>query len=322
MDYFTLEKSQLKLSKVVAGGWQAGKSDWVGIDDKESISAFQAAYEAGINTFDTAADYGEGHGERVLGQAIKSFRQQIYLSSKVWPNEITQDKLSLACERSLKNLQTDYLDIYFVHWPSGSWGTKPVALAETMEALQSLKKAGKIRAIGVSNFSPRQLQEALDLGPVEIVQECYSLLYRNYENTLKEIVQQYQLGMMAYSPLAQGLLAGKSPDTALAAGDNRQDNYLYSSEFRALVKKTLARLRELADQEGVSLNQLALGYIGVQEEQMAVVGARNAAQATQNAQAGTLRPSEALLGQVEEASQALFGKTRNLRCLWNWSVEA
>ena len=160
MRTLTLRHSGLTLSRIIAGGWQAGRDLWVGIEDAESIAALQAAFDAGITTFDTAEDYGNGHSERILGQALGSVRDQIVIATKVSWDHLRRAQIVEACERSLRNLGTDRIDLYQVHWPAGTFDSELVPLEETMDALVTLKRQGKIRAIGVSNFSPEQLRHA------------------------------------------------------------------------------------------------------------------------------------------------------------------
>ncbi|MGD9300331.1 MAG: aldo/keto reductase [Desulfobacterales bacterium] len=160
MQLRSLGKSDLKISPILMGTWQAGKEMWVGIDDTQTTRAIRAAFEADINTFDTAEAYGEGHSERVLGAAVSDFRDRVILATKVFPNHLGSEQVIEACHRSLKNLNTDMIDLYQIHWPAGSFRTRPVPMGETMSALNQLKEEGKIRAIGVSNFSGSQIEEA------------------------------------------------------------------------------------------------------------------------------------------------------------------
>ena len=158
MESVILGKTEIKLSPIIMGTWQAGKSMWVGIDDQQSKKAIQAALDTGITTFDTAEVYGNGHSERILGQALKNDRQRVVYATKVFSNHLEYGKVIQACERSLQNLGTDYIDLYQIHWPPGSFGHKAVPLEEPLRAMSDLKAQGKIRAIGVSNFSKAQLE--------------------------------------------------------------------------------------------------------------------------------------------------------------------
>ena len=154
--------------------------------------------------FDTAEVYGNGHSEKVLGKAIGNHRDQVTILSKVFANHLKSDQVIAACDRSLKNLGTDYLDLYQIHWPSGTFGSKPVPPEETMQALTDLKNQGKIRAIGVSNFSIDQLKEICAIGPIESLQPPYSLLWRHVETDTLAWCLENRVTILAYSPHGPG----------------------------------------------------------------------------------------------------------------------
>jgi aryl-alcohol dehydrogenase-like predicted oxidoreductase len=251
------------------GTWQAGKKMWAGIEDEESIKAIRAAFEAGITTIDTAEIYGEGHSELIVAQALSDVRERVIYATKVFANHLKYEEVIAACYRSLKNLQTDYIDLYQIHWPSGSWNTEIVPISETMAALNYLKAEGKIRAIGVSNFSRSQLEEAGQYGRIESIQPPYSIL--------------------AYSPLAQGLLTGKFRNGyQLEAEDHRIKNKLFHGENFQRVQAALNQLEPIANRYHCSLAQLSLAWLIKQPQTNAIAGVRNAAQAVNNAQAMTI----------------------------------
>ena len=204
-----LNDTQIKISPIVMGTWQAGKAMWTGIDDNETRRAIRASYDAGINTFDTAEVYGNGHSERIVGQALKDVRSKVVLATKVFSNHLKYDQVVEACERSLKNLDTDYIDLYQIHWPPGSFGHVRIPLAETMKALSDLKDQGKIRAIGVSNFDRSQMHEAAQHGRLVSLQPPYSLFWRMVEKEAAPYCRENNMAILAYSPMAQGLLTGK-----------------------------------------------------------------------------------------------------------------
>lgn len=121
-----LGTSEIKITPIIMGTWQAGKRMWVGIEDTETVKAMRGAFEAGITTFDTAEVYGEGHSEQIIAQALSDVRSQVVYASKVSANHLKSNLVIEACDRSLKNLNTDYIDLYQIHWPSGS---KPLPLS-------------------------------------------------------------------------------------------------------------------------------------------------------------------------------------------------
>jgi myo-inositol catabolism protein IolS len=303
MQYRELGNSGITISAIIMGTWQAGKKMWAGIDDTQTTAAIRAAFDLGITTFDTAEEYGNGHSERILGNALKDMRDRIVIASKVYPNHLEPTALVEACHRSLKNLSTDYIDLYQIHWPSGSWGTNVVPIQKSMEALMRLQEQGKIRAVGVSNFSARQVQETLACGPVASVQPPYSLFWRQAEKELIPFCRARGITILAYSALAQGILTGKfGPDHVFAKGDHRRRNRLFAPENRENVKQALGLMIPMAESKNVSPARLALSWVIHQEGVCAVAGARNAAQVSDNARAADLVLSENDLQELDRLS--------------------
>ena len=173
--------------------------------DREAVEAIRYAIELGMTHIDTAEMYGGGHAEELVGEAIKAFkRDEVFIASKVWPTNLRYDDLLKACERSLRRLQTSYIDIYYIHWPSDV-----IPLSESMRAMERLYKDGKIRYIGLSNFSPIQIEEArsyLSTTDVVAIQAEYSLYNRKIEADLIPYCFRSGMTVVAYSPLARGAL--------------------------------------------------------------------------------------------------------------------
>ncbi len=319
MQYRPLGHSKIDISAIVFGGWQAGKDQWHGISDDETIAAHRAALDAGITTFDTAEMYGGGHSERILAQALAGRRDEIVLATKVAPHHLKRDALMEACERSLKNLNTDRIDLYQIHWPSGMFGSDIVPLEETMGALMELKQQGKIRAIGVSNFSRAQLEEAAQFGRIDSLQPPYSLFWRQVEQDAGPYCLQHKITLLAYSPLAQGLLTGKfGRGHVFPDDDNRAKNKLFQGETYERSQNALDKLRPLADKYGVTLGQLALGWLIAQPQTAAIAGARNAEQAAQNAEAGDVEIDEDDLDAIDEIGRAVTDRLDTNPIMWTW----
>ena len=314
-----LGKTDIQLSAIIMGTWQTGKSMWAGIDDAQSEKAIQAAMDAGITAFDTAEVYGNGHSERLLGKAIGNRRDEVTLLSKVFSNHLAYNQVINACNRSLKNLGTDYLDLYQIHWPPGSFGAKPVPMEETMKALMKLKEQGKIRAIGVSNFPFEQLKEICALGPVESLQPPYSLFWRHVETDTLAWCQANGVTVLAYSPMAQGLLTGKfGPDHRFEKGDHRSTNRLFQSDIYPQAQKALAALRPMAEEKGITLAQLALAWIIAKPSVCAIAGARNADQSANNAKAGEVHLTEADLQAMDHISRPVNDLIDDNPVQWKW----
>lgn len=314
-----LGRSDVEMTPVIMGTWQAGKSMWAGIEDADSINAIRAAVEAGITTIDTAEEYGDGHSERIVAQAVGDARDRVVYATKVFANHLKYDQVIAACDGSLKNLNTDYIDLYQIHWPSGSWGSEVVSIEETMSALNHLKEQGKIRAIGVSNFSRAQLAEASQYGQIESIQPPYSLFWRQIETELRPYCIEQNISILAYSALAQGLLTGKfGRNHQFPDGDHRDRNKLFQPQNYQRVQDALDRLRPLAVQKGCSLAQLALAWTIAQPQTHAIAGARNAAQSTANAQATEVQLSTAELAAIDLIGRSVTDTLDDNPVLWDF----
>lgn len=319
MRTLTLGKTNIPLSIIMMGTWQAGKAMWAGIDDAESEKAIQAAMDSGITTFDTAEVYGNGHSERILGKAIGRNRDKCQILSKVFSNHLKYDQVIAACNRSLKNLGTDYLDLYQIHWPPGSFGAKPVPLEETMRAMLDLKTQGKIRAVGVSNFSLEQLDAISQIGIIDSLQSPYSLLWRHLEPAILDWCRENQVTVLAYSPMAQGILTGKfGPDPQFEKGDHRNRNRLFQPDIYSLVQTALAGIGEMALKKKVSMAQLALAWVISKPGICAIAGARSAAQSTANASAADISLCFDELELLDQITQPVINALDDNPVQWSW----
>ncbi|KAB0240478.1 aldo/keto reductase [Microcystis aeruginosa EAWAG127a] len=305
-----LGQTNIGITSLLVGTWQAGKKMWAGIEDEESIRAIPAAFEAGITTVDTAEIYGEGHSESIVAQALADVRERVIYATKVFANHLKYEEVIVACDRSLKNLQTDYIDLYQIHWPSGSWNTEIVPISETMAALNYLKAQGKIRAIGVSNFSRSQLEEAGQYGRIESIQPPYSLFWRSVEKEIMPYCIENNISILAYSPLAQGLLTGKFR--------NRIKNKLFHGENFQRVQAALTQLQPIANLYHCSLAQLSLAWLIKQPQTNAIAGVRNAAQAVNNAQAMTINLTPEDLKLIDNVGKQVTDFLDNNPVLWNF----
>ena len=319
MEMRALGNTEIAISPILMGTWQAGKAMWTDIDDNETRRAVRAAFDAGITTFDTAEVYGNGHSERIVGEALAGVRDKTVIATKVFSNHLKSNQVKIACHRSLKNLQTDYIDLYQIHWPPGSFGHAQVPMEETMAALQELKDQGKIRAIGVSNFNRQQMEEIIQYGDIVSLQPPYSLFWRHADKDGGDYCRQNGLTLLAYSPMAQGLLTGKfGPGHQFAKGDHRASNRLFQPEHFARVQNALAQLKPLADAKGISLAQLALAWTIAQPNTCAIAGARNAEQAVMNAAAAQITLNAQELGRLDEISRSVTDYLDDDPVMWKW----
>ncbi|BAY38112.1 aldo/keto reductase [Nostoc sp. NIES-2111] len=315
----TLGTSDVKISPILMGTWQAGKKMWVGIEDADSIKTIRAAVEAGITTIDTAEVYGDGHSERIVAEALSDVRNQVEYATKVFANHLKYDQVIEACDRSLKNLKTDYIDLYQIHWPSGAFNSEIVPIEETMSALNHLKEQGKIRAIGVSNFSRAQLAEASQYGRIDSLQPPYSLFWRQVEKETAPYCVENHISILAYSPLAQGLLTGKFTRVQkFDPADNRAKNKLFQGENFERAQQALDKLRPIAERHNATLAQLALAWLIAQPQTNAIAGARYPEQAKDNAQAGNIQLSNEEINAIDAIGRIVTDHLDDSSVMWNW----
>ncbi|HEY9675558.1 MAG TPA: aldo/keto reductase [Waterburya sp.] len=314
-----LGRSDVKITPILMGTWQAGKNMWVGIEDAETIKAIRAAFDAGITTVDTAEVYGNGHSEEIIAQALSDVRNQVTYATKVFANHLKYDQVIEACEGSLKRLKTDYIDLYQIHWPSGTFKNEVVPIEETMSALNALKEQGKIRAIGVSNFSRTQLEEASQYGRIDSLQPPYSLFWRQVEQDAMPYCVENNISILAYSSLAQGLLTGKfGPDHQFDPGDHRVKNKLFKGETYQRVQQALNQLRPIAEGYQCTLAQLSLAWLIAQPQTNAIAGARNAKQASQNANAAQVQLTAEDLQAIDTIGRQVTDHLDNNPVMWDW----
>jgi aryl-alcohol dehydrogenase-like predicted oxidoreductase len=271
MEYRKLGSDGPELTTIGFGSWAIGGAGWAGSwgaqDDQQSIEAVHAALDNGINWFDTAAVYGLGHSEEVLGRALGARRKDVVVATKfgtVWDengnltDRSSYDSVMHECDASLGRLNTDYIDLYQMHWPDKTGAP----IEETMRALEDLKQAGKIRCAGLSNVDVPLLERALSVLHVDSVQPQYNLFHRDVENDLLPYCGEHGVGVVAYSPLASGLLGGRyTPETTFAEGDWRSRSADFTGEGLRRNVARVDRLKEIAQGEGKTVAQLAIAWV-------------------------------------------------------------
>ena len=265
MLYNKLGQTDIDVSVLALGCWPfAGGTTWGDQSDEDSIATVHAALDVGITFFDTAPGYGEGHSERVLSRGLEGSRQEVVIATKVSPQNLGAADVSKSCEQSLRDLDTDYIDLLQVHWPNHE-----VPLAETVSALERLKDEGKVRAIGVCNFGVLDLGDLLEIGHIETDQLPYSLLWRPIEYEVLPKCVENEVGVICYSPLSQGLLTG-----GYASADEYPSGLARSRHFSAERPESkhgepgcedelfaaIHRMREVADGLGQPLADVALAW--------------------------------------------------------------
>lgn len=313
-------KSGVSASAVGLGTWAIGGWMWGGTDEAASIRAIEASIEAGVSLIDTAPAYGLGRSEEIVGKAIKGKRDKVVIATKCGLNwhsgkgnhffdqdgkpvhrYLGADGIAHEIEQSLRRLGTDYIDLYITHWQDP---TTPIA--ETMAALERLKAAGKIRAIGASNVSPEDLDQYIAAGQIDAIQERYSMIDREIEDSLLPITRRHDVATLSYSSLALGLLTGAiDPARTFGGDDQRKDNPRFSAANRHKVAKLKEAIAPIAAQHQASMAQIVIAWTLAQPGiTFALCGARNAEQALDNARAGEISLGKSELAAIDAAIAA------------------
>lgn len=280
MEKREIGKSGIETSALSLGCWAIGGGEWWGDnDDNMSVETIRRAVDLGINWIDTARVYGFGHSEEVVGKALRELsRDQLILSTKCgiqWYDkggelhfvkegrEIRRDLSPAAIRRdlelSLKALGTEYIDVYYTHWQCKTYGLVPVA--ETMEELQKMKQEGKIRAIGASNVDLRILKDYAAAGQIDVIQEKLSILDRKPELELLPYCEAHGISLQTYSPIEQGLLAGKaSNDYVPEKGNVRDGKVWWRAENIRIVNEMLTGWTDLTEKYNCTLANLCVKW--------------------------------------------------------------
>lgn len=282
----------MNLPRLALGGWQLGGHGWGKTSDQDMITAVRRALQMGITFFDTAPIYGLGHSEEILGKALGALRRDVTIGTKVglvWEEagafkkstDNSPKNIIREIDMSLQRLGTDYVDLYQIHWPDS---TRPIE--DTIRVMEDLKRAGKIRAIGCCNFSVELLKEAAKYGEIESVQVPYNLIDRSYEATLFPYCLENGVKVLAYSPLARGLLTGKYESTTRFEPDDHRgrdgDQYFDGPSF-AKNLKIAERVKAVAARLNLTPAQVALRWVlGSRWAPTAIFGAKNAEQVEEN----------------------------------------
>ncbi|MBM3956867.1 MAG: aldo/keto reductase [Gemmatimonadetes bacterium] len=311
--------TNLETSVIGFGGWPMGRGQYGSIDDAEAIAAVHAARDHGITLFDTAAVYGWGYGEKLLGRALKGWRREVVVVTKGgrrWEPGVTDRRvgprsdssrefIEQGIEESLRNLQTDYIDLFLIHWPDP---TRP--FEEPMETLLRARQAGKIRHAGVSNFSVEQMRESIKTMPLTATQTGYHIFDRRYEKTILPFAKEHGMGVMAYGTLAHGLLTGTmTKDTQFSDDDWRRNRQafglpLFEGKHFERNLRVVERLKKIAADNRKTLPQLAVGWVLANPAiTVALCGARRPAEISENA-GGDWNVPRAVMQAVEDALKA------------------
>jgi len=300
LEFKEIPGTSLKVSPVAIGTWAIGGWMWGGTDEAESIATIRTAFEHGINIVDTAPVYGFGRSEEIVGKAFAGgrLRANVLIATKAglqWDGEKVSRNASRArimreVEDSLRRLQTDYIDIYQVHWPDPL-----VTVEETADAMHELFKQGKIRAIGASNFSVLQMERFRQVAPLHVLQPPYNLFERGIEADLLPYCREKKIATLGYGALCRGLLSGRMKTSTVFSGDDlrRSDPKFIEPRFAQYVA-AVQKLDRLAQQRfGKRVIHLAVRWMLDQGITTALWGARHPEQ---------LQPVDAVIGWSIDAS--------------------
>jgi hypothetical protein len=306
MRTITLGRSGLEVSRIAFGTWQLG-GEWGTTDEAQAVAAIRRAMSRGITFFDTAQAYGFGASERLLAKALRGHpRDELVIATKgglhASGSGIVRDSSAAAIragvEASLRALETDYIDLYQIHWPDPK-----VAFAETAEALASLVAEGKIHHVGVSNFTAALMESFSESLPVETLQPPYHLFHREIEKETLPYAAAHDIGVLVYGPLAHGLLSGQlRPDQIFAPGDWRASSDDFHGEIFEQNLSAVSELRRFArDELGLSLGQLAVAWtLANPAVQVAIVGTRNPAHVDEALVAAYVDLDADVMARIEE----------------------
>jgi aryl-alcohol dehydrogenase-like predicted oxidoreductase len=299
MELTRIPGTSLKVSPVAIGTWAIGGWMWGGTDEAESIATIRNAFEHGINIVDTAPVYGFGRSEEIVGKAIAEgrLRSDVLIATKAglqWDagkvsRNASRARILQEVEDSLRRLRTDYIDVYQVHWPDPL-----VTVEETAEAMLTLLEQGKIRAIGVSNFSVLQMERFRRVAPLHVLQPPYNLFERGIETDLLPYCRKNQIAMFGYGALCRGLLSGRMrPETVFDGDDLRRSDPKFLKPRFAQYLAAVARLDRLAQRFGKRVIHLAVRWMLDQGITTALWGARHP---------GQLQPVDEVTGWSLDAS--------------------
>ncbi|MFO7167140.1 MAG: aldo/keto reductase [Chloroflexota bacterium] len=311
MEKRQLGHTDMQISVIGMGAWAIGGGGWLNgwgpQDDAESIATIHRAIERGINWIDTAAVYGLGHSEEVVGRAIKGMRERPYIftkCSRVWRDPMTiesvlkADSIRRECEDSLRRLGVDAIDLYQIHWPRPDED-----IEEGWSTLVELQREGKVRWIGVSNFNVEQMRRAQAIAPIASLQPPYSLLDRGIEADVLPYCKEQGIGVIVYSPMKSGLLSGKmTRERALnfPPDDWRRRNPEFQEPRLSQNLELVERMRAVGARYGASPGEVAVAWtLGHPAVTGAIVGMRRPDQVDEIVGAARLQLSEADRAEIE-----------------------
>lgn len=308
-----LGTSDLHVTELILGTWAIGGTMWSDYDEKNAIKAIETSIDRGINCLDTAPAYGNGHAEELIAPLLSGRRDRIILATKCGLDIENRSRTTLEpgfvmhdLEQSLKRLRTDYIDLYQIHWPDPA-----TPIEKTMEVLNRAKEAGKVRYLGICNFSGAQLIDAMRYSEIVSFQPNYSLLERDIEHDQVKVCIDKNIGIISYGSLGAGMLTGKySEPPQFRKGDARNFFYKYfKKEYWSGVKPVVDKVCEIAKNRGVKPGHVAVAWILSKKGiSAAIVGARNPEQVIDNLGGSGLELTAEEISALDRVSENIYGK--------------
>lgn len=311
LEHAELGRTGIRVSRICMGSLQA--AGWATADEESFVATIRRGLDVGIDFIDTAAAYGDGAAERLVARAIAGRRQEVVLATKFRPEDSRPADVRRSLEGSLRRLRTDYVDLLQQHWPAPD-----VPLTETVGALERLVEEGLVRAVGVSNWMEPEWAELDDPGRVHSVQACHSLLWRSVERSVLPLCRERGIAVLAYSPLCQGVLAGRFRELDGLPPDARSRNRRLRPDVFPMVRDVVRALEVVARSYGRPSGQVALRWLLDRGATAAIVGASRPDQVAENAGAlGWTLDAEAAR-RLDEVSWPLSAGLRPHDALWGW----
>lgn len=310
MEYIELGKTGIKISVIGLGAWQWGSREWGWgrlYGKKDLLEAFEKAMEVGFNFIDTAEVYGFGRSEKLVGEAIRTHREDVVIATKVSPWHLSFGGVLRAADRSLRRLGVDVIDLYQVHWPNPL-----IPVRTTMKAMKRLIRDGKVRCVGVSNFNLKRLEATIEaLAPLELAsnQVRYNLLDRKIETNLLPYTQREKVTVIAHTPLARGLLTAKYSTQTEPASLVQRITPRFSKRNLNQLSALSQTLLEVAKSHRKTPSQVALNWLISKGNVVAIPGTKTPENAIDSAGAAGWRLDDRDIASLETvASQTGFDR--------------
>ena len=306
--------SGIDISVIGQGTWEMGNDFFGEVDEKIAIDAIRASVDAGVNMVDTAAAYGmDGASERVVAKAIKGLRDKVVLATKLgvlridgeYVRCLNTNIMRRELEDSLRRLETDYIDLYFIHWPDFN-----NSIDDALELMVKFKEEGKIRAIGVSNFDAALVQKAIDIADISVVQPPMSMLNRvSVENGIIPVCKENGVGVITYGSLGGGILTGKMQKPVTGGKELRSGFYsFYEEPMWSKCQKLLDVLRGIAGDKGTTVAQVSINWVLSQPGvTCSLMGATTPEMAYENASAADWELTADELAYIDKKYKEIIG---------------